>query len=100
MILLQNQESFESKSCYIASGSTKSVKMIVMIINVFLRQGQIFIPIHWYGENVEKTFFFQTYSRPVFELTFDKVFFPNVFTIYSNDYFHTIKQDGRHAHIL
>ena len=56
---LQNQESFETESRYIASG-TRFIKFVQMMIVglplTFLQQGQNCIPIHLYGEDVEKSF--------------------------------------------
>ena len=57
--LLQNQESFGAESVYSIedSRSTKFVQMITLGCPlIFLRQGQICVPIHLYGENVEKSF--------------------------------------------
>ena len=58
-LLLQNQECFGAESWYIAlrTRSTKFVQM--MIIGwplTFLRQGQICVSMHFYGENVDKSF--------------------------------------------
>ena len=59
-LLLQNQESFAVESWCIASGtqSTKFVKMMIVGWALFfLLQSQICVPIHLYGENVEKNHF-------------------------------------------
>ena len=59
-LLFQNQESFEAESWYVAletQGLTKFVQMMTLgWLLTFLRQGQICIPMHLYGENIEKSF--------------------------------------------
>ena len=56
-LLLQNQESFKAESWYIALRSTKFIQMVIVGWPLtFLWQGQICIPMHLYGENVEKSF--------------------------------------------
>ena len=60
-LLLQNRESFEAESWYIASGTQVLLSFFfqMMVIGrplTFLRQCQICAPIHLSGENVEKSF--------------------------------------------
>ena len=57
-LLLQNQESFGDESWYSIEDS-RSAKFVQMMTLgspfTFLRQGQICVPVHLYGENVEKS---------------------------------------------
>ena len=61
-LLLKNQESFGSEILVHVysikdSRSTKFVQMMtVRGPLIFLRQGQICVPMHFYGENIEKLF--------------------------------------------
>ena len=59
-LLVQNQESFEAESWYVTSGTQDLLNFIQMmtlgwLLN-FLRQGQICVPMHLYGENIETSF--------------------------------------------
>ena len=53
-LLLQNQESFEAKSCYIAF-RTQVYQVCSNDNRRFLWQDQICVPMHLYGENIEKS---------------------------------------------
>ena len=57
---LQNRESFGAECWYISIEDTRFTKFAQMMTEdeplTFLQQGQICVPIHIYGENVEKLF--------------------------------------------
>ena len=52
----QNQENVEGGSWYIASRTQCLPSLFKWWPLTFLQQGQICLPIHFYGENVEKSF--------------------------------------------
>ena len=66
--LLKNQESFKAEYYIYSIRDSRATKFVQMMIIVwlltFLRQGQICIPMHLYGENVlKKKIVFSKYSK-------------------------------------
>ena len=59
-LLFQNQESFKAESWYIALGTQGLLSKFVQIMTlgwhlIFSQQGQICVPMHLYGEYIEKS---------------------------------------------